>query len=70
MQRSNPSKEAVTRQKLSNSPSTPIEVGSEAERVANYIKSLKGFEKHSPGGNYGHVGATLANAILQKKCQL
>ena len=31
------------------------------------IRSLEGCERWTPGGNYGHIGATLANAVLQSK---
>jgi hypothetical protein len=37
----------------------------QAEQLARYIRSLPGFERYTPGGHYGHVGATLANAVLQ-----
>ena len=36
-----------------------------AEQVASYIRSLPGFEKRQQGGDYNHVGATLANVVLQ-----
>jgi endonuclease III-like uncharacterized protein len=42
-----------------------VENTSEPEQLANYIRSLAGFERYTPGGSYGHVGATLANAVLQ-----
>ena len=38
---------------------------SEPERLAEYIRSLSGFEMTQIDGNYGHVGATLADAVLQ-----
>lgn len=44
---------------------TPVEGSSEPEKLANYIRSLAGFERYTPGGKYGHIGATLANAVLQ-----
>lgn len=38
----------------------------EPERLVGYIRSLSGFEKYTQvDGNYGHVGAILADAILQ-----
>jgi hypothetical protein len=37
-------------------------VGREPERVVNYIRSLSGFEEcNQIDGNYGHVGAILAD---------
>ena len=42
-----------------------VEGSSKPEQLANYIRSLAGFERYTPGGNYCHVGATLANAVLQ-----
>ncbi|MCW3476268.1 hypothetical protein [Limobrevibacterium gyesilva] len=42
------------------------EGSTEPERLAIYIKSLPGFEKYTQiDGNYGHVGAALADAVLQ-----
>jgi hypothetical protein len=39
---------------------------SEAERLAEYIRSLPGFVMYTQiDGNYGHIGATLADAVLQ-----
>jgi hypothetical protein len=42
-------------------------VGSkDPERVAGYIKTLPGFEIYTEiDGNYGHIGATLADAVWQ-----
>jgi hypothetical protein len=41
-------------------------VGSGPEQLANYIRSLPGFEIRTQiDGNYGHIGATLADAVLQ-----
>ena len=38
----------------------------EPERLADYIRSLSRFEIYTQiDGNYGHVGAILADAILQ-----
>jgi hypothetical protein len=43
-----------------------IEAGSQPEQLANYIRSLGEFERYTlPDGNYRHIGATLADAVLQ-----
>jgi len=36
-----------------------------AQRLVNYIKSLRGFVYHKVDPPYGHMGATIADSILQ-----
>ena len=40
--------------------------GSDPERLENYIRSLSDFQIYTQiGDNYGNIGATLADAVLQ-----
>src|SRR5438552_4007817 len=43
-----------------------IAISSQPKQLENYIRSLPDFEVYNQiDANYGHVGATLADAILQ-----
>lgn len=45
-----------------------VEDGGEARQLVNYIDSLSGFTRYTEiDGNYGHVGAILADAVLQSR---
>ena len=38
----------------------------EAKRLADYMRNVTGFESYTQiDGEYGHVGATLTDAVLQ-----
>jgi hypothetical protein len=40
--------------------------GNKPQRLVAYIRSLPGFRVYTQiDGNYGHLGATLADAVLQ-----
>ena len=58
---------ANSQQQFSSWEVVTIAVGkSNSKKLENYIRSLPDFEIYTQiGGNYGHVGATLAGAILQ-----
>jgi len=41
---------------------------SDAEKLAQYVRSLPGFSFYKTiDGNYNHIGATVADAVLQGK---
>jgi hypothetical protein len=50
-----------------------VVVSGKPEQLAGYIRTLSGFVIDTDsqiGGNYSHVGATLANTVLQAVPQL
>src|SRR5438128_12600573 len=47
---------------------TFFEIKKQAEKLAQYVRSLPDFKFYdSIGGNYNHIGATVADAILQAR---